>query len=361
MQTDSASPGGNATLHPVVSEHHALELFGSDAGKALSLPELAREINKEHDAMEGHARGVIERARAAGDWLLLAKSRVRHGQWLPWLTANCPRVSVRRSQECMRVAREWPALQAKCADSAYLTIDGALALLAEPTPEPEPLPLLLSAPPTPVPPPAPAAPPPAPAAPPKQESPVEKINREHQQCQAKAREAARHELTLGKMLLAVKASMNDDQWAAWLAEQQQSGAMTFSTNDAQRALWKAERAKAEAERLVANLKELRWFHDRELLLRALATPEQAREVRLHWLVEDAADARRYVSRLLEELHGQPDMQRWLQVDSLTRALEKADTAARRVKTWPNEPGERDRRALFEQAKAMLATTEGRQL
>jgi hypothetical protein len=26
-------------------------------------------------------------------------------------------------------------------------------------------------------------------------------------------------------------------------------------------------------------------------------------------------------------------------------------------TWPNEPGESDKRALFEQAKAMLATTE----
>jgi hypothetical protein len=53
------------------------------------------------------------------------------------------------------------------------------------------------------------------------------------------------------------------------------------------------------------------------------------------------------------------MPNWLKVESLRFALEKADTAARRVKTWPNEPGESDQDALFNQAKAILTTTEAR--
>ena len=278
---DTAVNGGNANLR---LENSALDLF--HAGSVCSLATLAAEINAEHDAAENHARKAIDHARAAGEKLLQAKVGVAHGQWLPWLAANCPRLSIRRSQEYMRVAREWPALQAKYADSAHLTIDGALALLAEPTPATgrtlQPffcgLPAFAPA--------SPAFAPPS-SEPPKPDSPVEKINREHQLCQAKA---------------------------------------------------------------------LVWFPERESLL-SLVTAEEARTIRRHWLIEEAAEAQQDVAQRVEELRGQPDMPRWLQIDSLMRALEKADTAARRVKTWPNEPGETDKGAFFERAKALLSTME----
>ena len=335
-------------IHPVVSEHHSLELFSSNAGPALAT--LAAEINAEHEAAESHARkaiedvrAYIEHARAAGDKLSLAKAHVAHGQWLPWLAANCPKVSIRRSQEYMRVAREWPALQAKYADSAHLTIDGALALLAAPTPEPLPP---VSAPPAP-----PPAPPPA--NPPQKVSLVEKINREHQLSRSKADEAKRHELALGKMLLQVKASMDADQWTAWLDEQRQAGAVGLSEYDAWRALHEAERAAREAAERVERLKSLRLFPGRESLL-TLTDAEQAREIRRYWLTEDAAAEQRYVARRLEELRGQPDMPRCLQTDSLLRALEKAERAERRAKGVADELSTSDTRALFERAKSMLA-------
>ncbi len=94
------------------------------------LANLAQEINEEHAAAESLARKAIEHARRSGEKLLMAKTKVQHGQWLPWLAANCPKVSTRRAQEYMKLSREWPAIEAKCADPAYLTIDGALRLLA---------------------------------------------------------------------------------------------------------------------------------------------------------------------------------------------------------------------------------------
>lgn len=99
------------------------------------LPALALAINEEHALAEQYASMAIHRANRAGELLNIAKAQVPHGRWIPWLTENCPKVSTRRAQEYMRLAREWPALQAKCADSAHLTIDGALKLLAATEPD----------------------------------------------------------------------------------------------------------------------------------------------------------------------------------------------------------------------------------
>ena len=110
-------------------------------GVALTLPELATAINAAHDAAERTARTAIEHAHAAGDRLLLAKAQVDHGQWLPWLTANCPAVAARTASGYMRLARNWKTLEAKSAESADLSIDAALKLLnapAEPDPDPDP-------------------------------------------------------------------------------------------------------------------------------------------------------------------------------------------------------------------------------
>jgi len=110
----------------------AIDLFGDTAP---ALATLAAEINAEHDAAERTARTAIDHARAAGDRLLLAKARVAHGQWLPWLATNCPAVSVRTAQAYMRLSGNWATLETKCADSAYLSIDAALKLLNAPEPD----------------------------------------------------------------------------------------------------------------------------------------------------------------------------------------------------------------------------------
>lgn len=121
-----------------------IDLFGdatlssnlTSSGPALAT--LALEINAEHDAAENHARKAIEHARVAGDKLLLAKAQVEHGQWLPWLAANCPRLAVRTAQAYMRLADHWEMLAGKCATVAYLTINDALKLLNAPESDGDP-------------------------------------------------------------------------------------------------------------------------------------------------------------------------------------------------------------------------------
>lgn len=93
---------------------------------------LAEAINEEHALAERHAELAIHRAKRAGDMLNTAKGKVAHGEWLPWLAVNCPRLSERTARSYMRLAKNWEALESKSADSAVLTIDAALKLLAGP-------------------------------------------------------------------------------------------------------------------------------------------------------------------------------------------------------------------------------------
>ena len=147
--------------------------------------------------------------------------------------------------------------------------------------------------------------------------------------------------------------MDADQWTAWLDEQRQAGAVGLSEYDAWTAIRAAERATREAEERVERLKSLWLFPGRESFL-TLVDAEQAREIRHHWLVEEAAWAQRYVARQLDELRGQPDMPGCLQIESLRQALEKAEIAERRAKGVTEELSISDKRALFERAKSMLA-------
>lgn len=107
------------------------------------LPALALAINEEHALAERHAELAIHRAKRAGDMLVAAKQQIQHGQWLPWLATNCPTIKERTARAYMRLARNWEALESKSADSAVLTIDAALKLLAEPRDESETAPITL--------------------------------------------------------------------------------------------------------------------------------------------------------------------------------------------------------------------------
>lgn len=116
---------------------NGIDLFDGDPNPALAT--LAAQINAEHDAAENHARKAIEHARAAGEKLLLAKAGVAHGQWLPWLAANCPRLAERTAQAYMKLAKGWPLLERKSATVADLTINDALKLLTGPDSDVDPL------------------------------------------------------------------------------------------------------------------------------------------------------------------------------------------------------------------------------
>jgi hypothetical protein len=56
--------------------------------KATDEQEHVAEINKLHQELQELAVGALDRAIRLGELLSAAKSRVPHGQWLPWLTNN---------------------------------------------------------------------------------------------------------------------------------------------------------------------------------------------------------------------------------------------------------------------------------
>jgi hypothetical protein len=77
---------------------------------------------------EAFKRG-IEHAITAGELLLEAKSQVAHGEWLSWLEDNCA-MGLRTAQLYMQLAKHKREIREKCADVAYLTVSGALKLIA---------------------------------------------------------------------------------------------------------------------------------------------------------------------------------------------------------------------------------------
>jgi phage N-6-adenine-methyltransferase len=70
----------------------------------LSLDDLAAEIRREMAAAEESWGEAVAHAVRAGELLIEAKLRVRHGEWLPWLNANFPG-SEDTAENCMKLAR----------------------------------------------------------------------------------------------------------------------------------------------------------------------------------------------------------------------------------------------------------------
>jgi hypothetical protein len=102
------------------------------------LAQMAASINAAHRAALAAVRSGIEHAHRAGALLLRAKKECGHGEWIPWLEEHCAGLGVRQAQRYMRLAANWKKLPAsKESEPSHLTIDGALAMLADPRPAPE--------------------------------------------------------------------------------------------------------------------------------------------------------------------------------------------------------------------------------
>jgi Protein of unknown function (DUF3102) len=98
------------------------------------LSRLARQINAEHGHVRQAQEAMAGHARRAGELLVDAKKQVQHGEWLPWLAANCPDVSPDTAQVYMRIARRWPDLPAERA--RFLSIRECLTILGPKDPRP---------------------------------------------------------------------------------------------------------------------------------------------------------------------------------------------------------------------------------
>ena len=96
-----------------------------------SLGKLAEEINAEHQAFRRAFKATYRSALRAGDLLSEAKAQAGHGSWGAWVEENCE-FSMRTAQVYMRLAnnREEVEELLKNADSAHLSIEGALRSIA---------------------------------------------------------------------------------------------------------------------------------------------------------------------------------------------------------------------------------------
>jgi hypothetical protein len=96
-----------------------------------TLPQLAERIKAAHLGVGRHLAAALEKAREAGELLRAAKRQLGHGCWLPWLSANCA-IPERTAQIYMRVARNWPQIEAHpCRER--LTLQEAASLTADGT------------------------------------------------------------------------------------------------------------------------------------------------------------------------------------------------------------------------------------
>jgi phage N-6-adenine-methyltransferase len=92
------------------------------------LHDIAQAIEHEHQATMGAFRTTLDHAIRCGELLIQAKAQVPHGQWLLWIKSNLT-LKLRQCQVYMRIAEKREAINAQ--STAHLTIDGALALIAE--------------------------------------------------------------------------------------------------------------------------------------------------------------------------------------------------------------------------------------
>jgi hypothetical protein len=107
------------------------ELSVSPPAVLAPLSDLRSQINNHHRRALTFANSFIDYALKCGQALVDAKAQLSYGEWTPWLCGNCPNISTRQVQRYMRLADNWPQIQAEREEhpEEILTVSGALALI----------------------------------------------------------------------------------------------------------------------------------------------------------------------------------------------------------------------------------------
>lgn len=93
-----------------------------------NLKSLAREINNLHRQVNNTAKATIIKAREAGECLLEAREKCKHGEWLPWLDSNFEG-SRATAYNYMSVAQNWLEIEINFQRVGNLGMAQVLALL----------------------------------------------------------------------------------------------------------------------------------------------------------------------------------------------------------------------------------------
>jgi len=111
------------------------EIVKTSEAATVELVTLAEQINAEHRAFVGSLKNTAEHGIRAGELLTQAKTKCKHGEWLPWLVKNFDGAP-RTAQTYMQLYHKRDEIRAKTQNSAHLSIGGALKEIAA-TEEPE--------------------------------------------------------------------------------------------------------------------------------------------------------------------------------------------------------------------------------
>jgi hypothetical protein len=106
------------------------------AAPADKLATIARLINEAHAAVVTGVRTTLDRALTAGELLTAAKGLVEHGQWLSWMSSNCPAVSERTARGYMQLWAGRAVLTERRPVADLIGLRGALKLLGAPRAKP---------------------------------------------------------------------------------------------------------------------------------------------------------------------------------------------------------------------------------
>jgi Protein of unknown function (DUF3102) len=108
----------------------------TDLALSNSLTDLAFRIRKYHEATVASLKSTIESAMNAGDLLIEAKAKLKHGQWQVWLKDHCA-IPSRTARHYMRLANARASLTDENGNMPFSTINEAIEALAPPPSEGE--------------------------------------------------------------------------------------------------------------------------------------------------------------------------------------------------------------------------------
>jgi hypothetical protein len=97
----------------------------TDADTKAELAQLASRIKAEHAAIVEATKAIgsiVQRAMTLGDMLAQAKSKLQHGEWLPYLKDNC-QLSERTAQRYMAVGSRRKELEETLKDKSATVAD----------------------------------------------------------------------------------------------------------------------------------------------------------------------------------------------------------------------------------------------
>jgi hypothetical protein len=111
----------------------------TEVAEAPAPEQVAALIKQEYDAIFADQRGsnhkIVERAIKVGAQLLYCKSKVAHGNWVPWVKDKCPNISKSTVERWMKLAEKKEMIEAeikarvgKNSTVTFLTLREALAI-----------------------------------------------------------------------------------------------------------------------------------------------------------------------------------------------------------------------------------------